>query len=83
MASQIFLAPDVPNLQLQILVIDFFDVGTNGWLGHDDLAQGQFVKNRSFPTILHADNDNFDCFICLTCHFFPELGENEPHCYKI
>ena len=34
-----YLATEIPNLELDIFVVDLFDVAADGWLSDDHLAQ--------------------------------------------
>ena len=56
--SQVFLATQVPHLQLQVLVLDLFHVASNRRLRHNHLIKGQFVENGSLSGIVHANNDD-------------------------
>ena len=68
---QVFLAANVPDLQLDIRVTDFFYIGANRRLSDHHLAQSQLVENGSLAAIGHPHYDYFDWFVLLTGQPFP------------
>ena len=61
--SQVLLTAEIPNLKAQVLVLHFFNITSNRWLGHDYFIEGQLVQNSGLACIVHANDYNFELHV--------------------
>jgi hypothetical protein len=56
--SDFVLTSDVPNGKADVLVLDGFDVETNGGNGGDDFSELQFVQDSGLTGGIETDHQN-------------------------
>ena len=61
--SQVLLTAEIPYLKAQILVLHFFNITSNRWLGHDYFIEGQLVQNSGLACIVHANDYDFELHV--------------------
>ena len=75
---EVLLATQVPDLQLKILVGNFFNVTPDSGLCDDDLIEREFIENSCLSCVIHTHNDNLVLLIALA-----EFGQLAEQCRQI
>jgi hypothetical protein len=71
--SDLVLATDVPNVELDVLELDGFHVETDGWDGVEDFAQLQLVNDGGLASGIQTEHQNSG--FGLTEHFVEQFCE--------
>jgi hypothetical protein len=75
--SDLVLATNIPNGELDVLVLDSLDIETNRGDGGDNLAELELVENRSFTSSIETDHQN--SHLLLPPELVEDLGKRETH----
>lgn len=52
------MAAKIPNLKLQVLVGDLFNITANGGLSDDNFVKSKLVKNGGLASVVHPHNND-------------------------
>ena len=65
-SAEILLTSEVPHLQLQILMLHFFNITTDGRFCDNNLVECQLVQDSGLPRVIHSNDDYFKLHIAST-----------------
>merc|ERR1719382_89378 len=79
--TDLLLAADVPNREVDVSVLDGLHVEADGWDGRPDLAKLQFVEDGGLPGGVEANHQ--DAHLLRTENAPPQLCEGDAHRYSL